>query len=93
MDTDVDYLEEECPGETEWPDDDWCPDDQCFDEDSIDPNWIKISTDKSWAGWPHTMEDQQDWCRENTKSNYEHCLGNFWFESKKDATMFILKWS
>ena len=59
---------------------------------AIDEGWVRFLLDKKID-----ITECSNWCRRNAKGGWVSVTGDlgdrFYFEDKKDATMFALRWS
>ena len=79
------YEEEE--EEEEW------DDESCWDEErDVPPNWIKVSGSTKLPISHDDSDIVSKWCENNIKSDYIRFIWDFYFESEKDASFFMLRW-
>lgn len=65
-------------------------------EESLEADgWVKapFSTGKFLFPFVFRLDDVSAWIHQNTTAPYRIVGDSFWFQSEKDLTAFILKWS
>lgn len=57
--------------------------------------WVKAPFGTDKFSWPfeYRLEEVSEWIHLNATGEYRIFGKEFWFQSKKDLTAFILKWS
>lgn len=66
-----------------------------IEESLVADGWVKapFSTGKFLFPFVFQLDDVSAWIHQNATAEYRIIGDHFWFESEKDLTAFILKWS